>query len=129
MLFGPFHQRLWSLRQGLPTLDPHTTCLSRLDSGKASHASGGETFVLLPVAWHLAGPPQFRDKAALVPVTAARSLRSEKTNAWLAMTLVLGLLFLFGQWSAWRQLAGTGFYVSPPQQLLCLLLTGAHAST
>lgn len=47
---------------------------------------------------------------------------------WLAMTLVLGLLFLFGQWTAWKQLAASGFYVSStPSSSFVYLLTGTHA--
>jgi len=45
------------------------------------------------------------------------------------MTLVFGLLFLFGQWSAWQQLAAHGFYVSTtPSSSFVYLLTGTHAA-
>jgi cytochrome c oxidase subunit 3 len=44
------------------------------------------------------------------------------------MTVVLGLLFLFGQWMAWKQLAANGFYVSStPSSSFVYLLTGTHA--
>jgi len=47
---------------------------------------------------------------------------------WLSMTLVLGLVFLFGQWTAWRQLAANGFYVATtPSSSFVYLLTGTHA--
>src|SRR6266851_2160491 len=47
---------------------------------------------------------------------------------WLTMTLVLGLVFLFGQWTAWRQLAANGFYVATtPSSSFVYLLTGTHA--
>ncbi len=47
---------------------------------------------------------------------------------WLLMTLVLGLAFLFGQWTAWKQLAANGFYVATtPSSSFVYLLTGAHA--
>jgi len=40
------------------------------------------------------------------------------------MTLILGLLFLFGQWTAWRQLAASGFLrFFDAQQLFVYLLT------
>src|SRR5260370_24231493 len=46
----------------------------------------------------------------------------------LAMTLISGLLFLFGQWTAWKQLAASGFYVSStPSSSFVYLLTGTHA--
>ena len=44
------------------------------------------------------------------------------------MTIALGLLFLFGQWMAWKQLAANGFYVATtPSSSFVYLLTGAHA--
>ena len=44
------------------------------------------------------------------------------------MTVALGLLFLYGQWMAWRQLAARGFYVSTtPSSSFVYLLTGTHA--
>jgi len=47
---------------------------------------------------------------------------------WLSMTSVLGLVFLFGQWTAWRQLAANGFYVATtPSSSFVYLLTGTHA--
>jgi cytochrome c oxidase subunit 3 len=48
---------------------------------------------------------------------------------WLGVTLVLGLAFLFGQWTAWQQLAANGFYVATtPSSSFVYLLTGAHAA-
>jgi len=47
---------------------------------------------------------------------------------WLSMTLILGLAFLFGQWTGWKQLAASGFYVSTsPSSSFVYLLTGTHA--
>jgi cytochrome c oxidase subunit 3 len=47
---------------------------------------------------------------------------------WLSITLVLGLLFLFGQWTAWKQLAANGFHVdTTPSSSFIYLLTGTHA--
>jgi cytochrome c oxidase subunit 3 len=47
---------------------------------------------------------------------------------WLTMTIALGLLFLLGQWMAWKQLATSGFYVATtPSSSFVYLLTGAHA--
>ena len=47
---------------------------------------------------------------------------------WLPVTIALGLLFLFGQWMAWKQLQAAGFYVATtPSSSFVYLLTGAHA--
>jgi cytochrome c oxidase subunit 3 len=70
---------------------------------------------------------QIKSEAALAPVSAI-STGEEKKIPWLAMTVVLGLLFLTGQWMAWRQLAALGYYVSTsPSSSFIYLLTGAHA--
>ena len=47
---------------------------------------------------------------------------------WLSITIVLGILFLFGQWAAWRALQDRGFQVSSgvPSPFF-FILTGAHA--
>jgi len=56
------------------------------------------------------------------------SLGEEKARPWLAATVVLGLLFLFGQWEAWRVLAQRGFYVATnPSSSFTYLLTATHA--
>jgi cytochrome c oxidase subunit 3 len=73
---------------------------------------------------------QIKGEAALATVTSAPggSLGDEKKTPWLAVTLVLGLFFLFGQWMAWRQLAASGFYVATtPSSSFIYLLTGTHA--
>ena len=45
-----------------------------------------------------------------------------------ALTVLLGICFLTGQWMAWRQLAVSGFYVATsPSSSFIYLLTGAHA--
>jgi len=47
---------------------------------------------------------------------------------WLSIPLVLGVVFLFGQWTAWKQLAANGFYVATtPSSSFIYLLTGTHA--
>ena len=47
--------------------------------------------------------------------------------SWLAVTVVLGLTFLAGQWMAWRELAASGFYVATsPSSSFVYLLTGMH---
>jgi cytochrome c oxidase subunit 3 len=46
---------------------------------------------------------------------------------WLAITGLLGLLFLLGQYSAWRELAARGIYLhTNPHSSFFYLLTAAH---
>jgi cytochrome c oxidase subunit 3 len=72
-------------------------------------------------------------KLAAVAATAKRagggaSVSVEEKAPWLAMTIALGMLFLYGQWMAWKQLAASGFYVATtPSSSFVYLLTGAHA--
>ncbi len=50
---------------------------------------------------------------------------------WLATTLTLGILFLAGQWMAWKQLAAQGFAFdrfSTPASYFFYLITGLHAA-
>src|SRR3989442_11974114 len=104
------------VRQGLPTLDPQTNLLVKdWIPVKLPTLLLVNTVVLLlsSVGMELARR-QFRGEAVLASAGTASKVSSGEQNKmpWLAMTLVLGLLFLFGQWTAWRQLAASGFYVS-----------------
>jgi len=120
------------VRQGLPTLDPQTNLLVKdWIPVKLPTLLLVNTFVLLlsSVGMELARR-QFRGEAVLASAGTASEVSSGEQNKipWLAMTLVLGLLFLFGQWTAWRQLAASGFYVSStPSSSFVYLLTGTHA--
>jgi cytochrome c oxidase subunit III len=131
MLFVSFTSA-YVVRQGLPTLDPHTNLLVRdWIPVKLPVLLVVNTFVLLlsSVGMELARR-QFRGAAVPAPTSGNRTTSSAEPvqMPWLAMTLVLGLLFLFGQWSAWQQLAAHGFYVSTtPSSSFVYLLTGTHA--
>jgi len=49
--------------------------------------------------------------------------------SWLALTIVLGLSFLAGQWMVWRELAANGFYLSSsPSSSFVYLLPGCMVS-
>jgi cytochrome c oxidase subunit 3 len=53
-----------------------------------------------------------------------------RTLPWVAATLVLGLLFLAGQFTAWRQLTAQGFAFdrwSTPSSYFFYVITGVHA--
>jgi len=55
----------------------------------------------------------------------------QRTLPWMAGTLGLGLLFLAGQWVAWRQLIAQGFafnHSSTPASYFFYIITGLHAA-
>lgn len=62
---------------------------------------------------------------------ARRALASDHGRGfrgWLYATLVLGLGFLAGQWTAWRELLAAGVYITGnPSSALFYVVTGAHA--
>src|SRR5437870_923333 len=131
MLFVSFTSA-YVVRQGLPTLDPRTNQLVRdWIPVKLPALLLVNTVVLLlsSVGMELA---RRQTKLAAVAATARPAkevpLSAEGKTPWLAMTIALGLLFLFGQWMAWKQLAANGFYVATtPSSSFVYLLTGAHA--
>jgi len=68
--------------------------------------------------------------AALAPVRSIPgvSVGDERTFPWLGVTVVLGFGFLVGQWIAWGELKGRGFFVNTnPNSSFVYLLTAAHA--
>jgi len=53
--------------------------------------------------------------------------RAENPARWLHVTLALGLLFLAGQYLAWRQLSAQGFYLATnPSSSFFYVFTAAH---
>jgi len=70
-----------------------------------------------------------RQVACVLPASVSEVSSGDQVRIpWLAITLLLGLVFLFGQWTAWRQLAANGFYVATtPSSSFVYLLTGTHA--
>lgn len=51
-----------------------------------------------------------------------------RSMPWLAATVILGGLFLAGQWTAWKQLASQGIWAgSTPNSHLFYLITQVHA--
>jgi len=54
-----------------------------------------------------------------------------RTLPWVVATLALGLLFLAGQWTAWKQLTAQGFAFnqwSTPASYFFYVITGLHAA-
>ncbi len=71
-----------------------------------------------------------RQRALLAPVTAMPGISegSEKPVPWLWITVVLGVAFLAGQFTAWRALEQRGFFLATsPSSSFFFVLTGAHA--
>src|SRR5437667_11394294 len=131
MLFVSFSSA-YVVRQGLPTLDPRTNALVRdwipVTLPKLLLINTG-VLILSSVFMELARR-QIKRLAALASAKSAPrvSVVDQVKIPWLAMTFVLGLVFLFGQWETWRQLAANGFYVATtPSSSFVYLLTGTHA--
>src|SRR5467141_2000379 len=131
MLFVSFTSA-YVVRQGLPTLDPRTNALVRdwipITLPRLLLINTG-VLILSSVFMELARR-QVKGQAALASATSAPgvSAADQKRIPCLSMTLVLGLVFLFGQWAAWKQLAANGFYVATtPSSSFIYLLTGTHA--
>src|SRR5215467_13339086 len=131
MLFVSFTSA-YVVRQGLPTLDPRTNQLVRdWIPVRLPSLLLVNTFVLLlsTVGMELAR----RQTKLAAMAAAAKSPQGVPVNVegktpWLGMTVALGLLFLIGQWMAWKQLAANGFYVATtPSSSFVYLLTGTHA--
>lgn len=132
MLFVAFTSA-YIVRQGLPTFDPHTNTVVHdwIPVPLPTLLFLVNTCVLLlsSVTIELARR-QLARQVALEPVQSIPgvSLGTERKFPWLALTLVLGLCFLAGQWLAWSDLAARGFYVATgPSSSFVYLLTGAHA--
>src|SRR5215467_13378340 len=131
MIFVSFTSA-YVVRQGLPTVDPHTDTLTRdwfaLPLPRLLFVN---TLVLLVSSgtMELARRQIARQVAVTRTVFSNFGAAADRTwNAsWLALTVVLGLSFLVGQWAAWRELAARGFYVSTnPSSSFFYLLTGTH---
>jgi cytochrome c oxidase subunit 3 len=118
------------VRQGLPTLDPATGTLVRdWLPLQLPNFLLLNTLVLLvsTLTMELARRQSLRLGAAAV-ASSASARRSETDKLpWLALTAILGLSFLAGQWLVWRELAARGFYVATsPSSSFFYLLTGMH---
>lgn len=118
------------VRQGLPTLDPRTGTLVRdWLPLQLPNFLLVNTLVLLisTLTMELARRQAFR--AAVATGKESSPAQSIDTDGmpWLALTAILGLSFLAGQWLVWSELAASGFYVSTsPSSSFFYLLTGMH---
>jgi cytochrome c oxidase subunit III len=121
------------VRQGLPTLDPQTgTLVSDWLPLRLPNFLLLNTLVLLvsTVTMELARRQAAREAPLkAVPAVPDTSAAKSEGMPWLAMTAILGLSFLAGQWLVWRELAAQGFYLSTsPSSSFFYLLTGTHGA-
>ena len=131
MLFVSFTSA-YVVRQGLPTLDPHTNQMVRdwIPIKLPTLLLANTCILLLSTASMELARRQMKREVTL---SAAGSLSGglfsdEKAMPWLGLTILLGICFLTGQWLAWRELAGRGYYVATsPSSSFIYLLTGSHA--
>jgi len=118
------------VRQGLPTLDPRTNVLLHdWFPVPLPNLLLLNTVVLLisSVTMELARRQAARKACAHFSSIPGVSVDAKDELSWLALTVVLGLIFLIGQWMVWRELAASGFYVaSSPSSSFVYLLTGMH---
>jgi len=132
MVFVSFTS-VYVMRRGLPTLDDRTGGYVH-DWLQVSLPTGlllvnTVLLVLSSITVELARR-QITRQAALAPLQSIPgvSIGRERNYPWLGATLVLGLGFLTGQWMAWRELAGRGFYLATsPSSSMVYLLTATHA--
>src|SRR5262249_1697541 len=131
MIFVSFTSA-YVVRQGLPTVDPHTDTLIRdwfaLPLPRLLFVN---TLVVLVRRGTMELARRQIARQAAVTRTAFSNLGAESDRSWnaswLALPVVLGLSFLAGQWTAWRELAAKGFYVSTnPSSSFFYLLSGSH---
>jgi len=119
------------VRQGLPTLDPRTNVLLHdwfpVPLPRLLLINTG-VLLISSVTMELARRQAAR-KGALAQLAAVPGVSADPDEkvSWLALTVVLGLSFLAGQWMVWRELAAGGFYLSSsPSSSFVYLLTGMH---
>ncbi len=118
------------VRQGLPTLDPRTGTLVRdwLPLQLPNFLLVNTLILLVStLTMELARRQAIRTAFANGKESHAATRTETDGMPWLALTAILGLSFLAGQWIVWRELAASGFYVdTSPSSSFFYLLTGMH---
>jgi len=129
MIFISFSSA-YVVRQGLPTLDPRTNVLLHdWFPVPLPRLLLINTAVLLISSFTMELARRQATRRTLVHLVSVpgSSAHAKEGISWLALTVVLGLSFLTGQWIVWRELAASGFYVaSSPSSSFVYLLTGVH---
>lgn len=118
------------VRQGLPTLDPRTGTLVRdwLPLQLPNFLLVNTLILLVStLTMELARRQAVRIAAAAGNLSRTATRAEADGMPWLALTAILGLSFLAGQWLVWTELAASGFYVATsPSSSFFYLLTGMH---
>src|SRR5271169_4548485 len=118
------------VRQGLPTLDPRTGTLVRdwLPLQLPNFLLVNTLVLLLStLTMELARRQAVRIGIAAGIAHGPAGHTETDRMPWLALTAILGLSFLTGQWLVWRELSARGFYVATsPSSSFFYLLTGMH---
>ena len=84
--------------------------------------------LLSSVTGEIARRSMFREHDAMDEWIGLGRPLSRRAGFWLGATLLLGALFLAGQWTAWRQLAAQHvFFASNPSSHFFYLITVTHA--
>jgi len=129
MIFVSFSSA-YVVRQGLPTLDPRTNALLHdWFPVPLPRLLLINTAVLLISGFTMELARRQAARKALAQFSSIPGVVVDGKDeiSWLALTVVLGLSFLAGQWMVWRELAASGFYVaSSPSSSFVYLLTGMH---
>lgn len=121
------------VRRGLPTFDDSTRGYFR-DWGSVQLPwlllAINTAFLLISSLTMEFARRDVTRQAALAPVQSIPgvSLGVDRRFPWLGVTILLGSGFLVGQWFAWSELRGRGFFVDTnPNSSFVYLLTVAHA--
>lgn len=119
------------VRKGLPTLDPNSgTLVHDWLPLQLPNFLLVNTLVLLvsTLTMEFARRQAAREAVATGQISAHVTSRTAAQGMpWLALTSILGLTFLAGQWLVWRELAARGVFVATsPSSSFFYLLTGTH---
>ena len=119
------------VRKGLPTLDPNSgTLVHDWLPLQLPNFLLVNTLVLLvsTLTMEFARRQAAREAAATGQISVHVTSRTAAQGMpWLALTSILGLTFLAGQWLVWRELAARGVFVATsPSSSFFYLLTATH---
>src|ERR1700722_15388795 len=118
------------VRQGLPTLDPRTGTLVRdwLPLQLPNFLLVNTLILLVStLTMELSRRQAVRTALADGKQSHAATRIDTDRMPWLALTAILGLSFLAGQWLVWRELADSGLCgATSPSSSFFYLLTGMH---
>ena len=122
-----------ALRHGAPVFDPRTNRYVRewVQVNLPVRLLMLNTFILLlsSLSVEMARRRVAREMV-LAPIRSLPGIALERERGipWLGITVVLGMLFLVGQWMAWSAFRFQGFHVSSGSPTpFFYILTGAHA--